>query len=90
MPVPEMGWQVAPPHWASPARRDLRSTDGEQIRAQYFEPLEASERAHWGAAVTESGRSEGHLLVTPVQAGEHTAPSTPWIWMATSSDRQPL
>jgi hypothetical protein len=55
IPVPEMAWHAALPHWASPARSDLRSTEGEQIKAQYLEPLEASWRAHVGVAVTPAG-----------------------------------
>ena len=77
------GWQVAP-HWASPARRDLRSTDGEQIRAQYLAPEEASWSAQVGVAVTPEGTSVGHLPL--VHTGVHTAPGTPWMETFFSSD----
>ena len=76
-PTPEIAWQEPVPHWASPARREKKSVAGEHTRAQYLSPPVVWS-AQVGAAVTESGTSEGHVrLRAPVQAGEQKSPSRP-------------
>ena len=88
MPTPEIGLQLRfePPQAESASFWSRIGSDGEQMSAQYLLDVVASWRAHCGAAVTPAGTSVGHfVLKIPVQAGEQTAPPTPWIWIACSS-----
>jgi hypothetical protein len=86
IPVPWIGWHVASPHSASPARRDASSVDAEQIRAHDLPPDDIL-RAHCGSAVTPDGTSVGHDEL--VQFGEQNAPEIPVTLTASSSSSQP-
>ena len=61
------------PHWASAASWSAMAAVGEQMSAQYFLWVAASEMAHCGAAVTPAGTSAGQPLRKPhLQGGGGT------------------